>query len=224
MEQRLINIYNDIINDENLEQVKDYFNQKCYLTNLDFGKLVAYFVENCPEDKVHLLDIIFHSQKFKEKNTCYDRFGEPIVHCILYAIAAKTNKDYFIGLLFDKTVPWNWMMYSGSIENSLHIIASLCDTYGKTLTHSLVDLAIENGVCPIDRNDSNISPIEIFKYDHVEEGLTEEERNEIIVKLESSLEEFTITLASDIYDDIKEEVKTSEKTTSTTSLVPAIVS
>lgn len=210
MDERLINIYTDIMNDDNVEQIKEYFEKRCYLTTPDFGKLVAYFVENITDDKIHILDIIFHSAKFKEKNTCCDRFGEPILHCILYAIAAKKNKDYYIGLLFDKTIPWNWMMYSGSIENSLHIIASLCDTYGMELTKALVELALENEVCPLDRNDANINPMEIFRYDHVEDGLTEDERLEIVNILEDSLDYFLIELQSDIYDEVETEVEVEE--------------
>lgn len=212
MEERLLNIYNDIIADENIDQIKEYFKSRCYLINKDFGKLVSHFVEHATPEHYHILDIIFHSEKFAKENTCCDRFGEPILHVILYALAAKSDKEYWKNLLFDETIPWNWMMYSQSIENSLHIIAALCDSFGKDLTNELVDLCIKNDVCPLDRNDADTNAIEIFKYD-VSDGLTEEDRNEIVLKLDEFSKTFTIEIPSATYDELVEEVTTSEAKT-----------
>ena len=199
MTERLLTIYNDIINDEDIKQVTDYFNNKCWLTKSDFGKLVGYFIQQATVQHTYILDIIFSSKKFAENADCVDKYGEPIVNCLLYALGGKHNKDYYFNLLSNPNIPFKWDAISGSLDTPLHVIAGLCDSYGKELTLQLFELAKEHGINPLDRNDADVNPMQIIRYDETGDNLTYEDRNDLVMTLERMSQSFVINVENAAY-------------------------
>lgn len=199
MTERLLTIYNDIINDDDINQVTDYFNNKCYLLKSDFGKLVGYFIQQATVNHTYILDIIFSSKKFADNANCVDKYGEPIVNCLLYALGAKQNKDYYFNLLSNPNIPLRWDMISGSLDSPLHVMASLCDNYGKELTLQLFELAKKHNVNPLSRNDADINAMQLIRYDNVGDNLTDEDRNDLIAVLDKMSQNFVINIENATY-------------------------
>lgn len=228
MEERLLNIYNGVMEDNDLDQVSTYFNDRCYLIKKDFGLLVSHFIETSNVEMMPILNIIFNSKKFKDQSDCCDKYGEPIVHLIIYTIAGKLhhggNVDYLMSLLKDPNLPLRWNLNSESLDSPLHVIASECETLGSDLTWELLTLALQKGCNPLCKNDADLTAMQILRYDILEDNvISDEERNEMIKVLEKNVKKHMITISSKIYE-VEEEIVEVESTvttnTPTMSLVP----
>ena len=207
MEERLLNIYNGIMEDDDLGQVAEYFNNRCYLTKKDFGLLVSHFLTNSSMETKPILDIIFNSKKFKDMNTCCDKYGEPMVNCLIYDIANNpNNNEVLISIIKDENIPLNWNMRSESLDSPLHVIASTCEDLGIDLTWDLLKLAMKHNCNPLDKNDADMTAMQIFRYDVINTDVVNEDiRNEFIKFIEKAISKQTIKITAAAYD--AEEVK-----------------
>lgn len=227
MEERLLNIYNGVMEDNDLNQVSTYFNDRCYLIKKDFGLLLSHFIETSSIDMMPILNIIFKSKKFRDQNDCCDKYGEPMVHLIIYTMAGKlhhgANIDYLMEILNDDDIPLKWNLNSESLDSPLHVIASECETLGPELTWKLLKLAIEKGCNPLCKNDADLTAMQILRYDILEDNvISDEERNEMIKFLEKQIKKHIITISSSVYE-INEEETEVESTVSTNTPTVALV-
>ena len=203
MEERLLNIYKGIMEDDDLGQVEAYFNNRCYLTIKDFGLLLSHFLTNSTSETKPILDIIFKSKKFKDMNACCDKFGEPIVNCLIYDMAtAKPSKKAMLrSIIMDEDIPLKWNVHSESLDSPLHVIASTCEDLGLDITWDLLALAMKNNCNPLDKNDANMTAMQIFRYDVINtDMISEDMRNEFIKFIEKGINKQMIKIKADAYD------------------------
>lgn len=168
------------------DDIHDYFGDKCYMAKSNFSEIVEYFIENTDFD---ILYSIFTSTHFKKNNDLRDSYNEPIIHSIMYAIYAIVTmekedwteakkmelKEGFIKLLTDVSIPFQWNMTDYNIDNPMHLVLTHweCYTLGEILT--ILSLANQNGVSPLNRNDVDCNAFDVlFSYDEMPEEFKEQ--------------------------------------------------
>lgn len=194
----------EIKEEMSLEEVKEYFNDKCVFSTKEFGEVVNEFIIQPNHD---ILRVILSSKKFKEHNACVNEYGEPIVQAILYAIQAvcesddipeirKLNfKESLYNILIEEN-NLNWNLTDINIDNPLHIILSLinCFSYEELLT--LIDIALKNDINPLNKNCLNQNAIDVV----MEFGYDEKQKQTIIAKLATASDKFIIEVKSSAYN------------------------
>ena len=194
----------EIKEEMSLEEVKEFFNNKCIFSAKEFGEVVNEFIIQPNHD---ILRVILSSKKFKEHNTCVNEYGEPIVQAILYAIQAvcesdeipeirKLNfKESLYNILIEEN-NLNWNLTDINIDNPLHIILSLikCFSYEELLT--LIDIALKNDINPLNKNCLNQNAIDVV----MEFGYDEKQKQTIIAKLATASDKFIIEVKSSAYN------------------------
>lgn len=194
----------EIKEEMSLEEVKEFFNNKCIFSAKEFGEVVNEFIIQPNHD---ILRVILSSKKFKEHNTCVNEYGEPIVQAILYAIQAvcesdeipeirKLNfKESLYNILIEEN-NLNWNLTDINIDNPLHIILSLikCFSYEELLT--LIDIALKNDINPLNKNCLNQNAIDVV----MEFGYDEKQKQTIVAKLATASDKFIIEVKSSAYN------------------------
>lgn len=205
MQQYVQNIVKDIKEKMTHDEIKEYFDNKCYFSKDDFGEVISEFMI---KNNHTILKIILKSKKFTECNDCINEYGEPVIQAILYTIQAvysseeiaNDRKRYFkeslLSILFDESINFNWNIVDRNNENPLHVILAMQEYFSYSEIYKLVNLAINNGVNPLNKNcvDDNSFDV-IFNLDY-----SNVERNTLIKKMASVVDNFMIEVKSEAYN------------------------
>lgn len=194
----------EIKEEMSLEEVKEYFNDKCFFSTKEFGEIVNEFIIQPNHD---ILRVILSSKKFKEHNNCINEYGEPIVQAILYAIQAvceseeiseirKLNfKESLYNILIEEK-NLNWTLTDINIDNPLHVILSLVNVFNNDELLELIDISLKNGINPLNKNCLNQNAIDVI----MEFGFNENQKQSIITKLATASDKFIIEVKSSAYN------------------------
>lgn len=194
----------EIKEEMSLEEVKEYFNDKCFFSTKEFGEVVNEFIIQPNHD---ILRVILSSKKFKEHNNCINEYGEPIVQAILYAIQAvcesdeipeirKLNfKESLYNILIEEN-NLNWNLTDINIDNPLHVILSLVNVFNNDELLELIDISLKNGINPLNKNCLNQNAIDVI----MEFGFNENQKQSIITKLATASDKFIIEVKSSAYN------------------------
>lgn len=188
-----------------LEAVKEYFNEKCYLTNKEFGEVINEFIIQPNHD---ILKIIVSSKKFKEHNDCLNEYDEPVIHAIIYAIQAVYESDEIsddIKMRFKTSLlnilngenHLNWNLTDCNVDNPLHVILSISNYFTNDELLKLIDTSLAHGINPLNKNCLNQNAIDVV----LETCNNNTQKELIVTKLAMASDKFLIEVQSSAYSN-----------------------
>ena len=200
-------IVDRIENNMSHDEILDYFGDKCYMAKTTFSEIVEHFIEST---NFEVLYAIFNSLHFKKNAAILDSYNEPIIHSMMYAIyAVVTNsddtftpeqrleiKEGFVNLITDETLPFVWNLTDLNIDNPMHLVLTHWECYTKEEVIKILELAYENGVNPLNRNDMDCNAFDtLFSYDE----FPEEWKNDIMDVLVPMCDDNIIEIEANAY-------------------------
>lgn len=151
--------------------INKYFDSNCNLTFADFGELISQLVEM--PSAFNIFTACLRSNKFKEMPLACDKWGNSIIHMMLYTIVGylstdkdtvdpsmvnlgKITKKQFMDLLLSDDIKFPWDSLNNAYETPLHIVFSYLDIFSYEDAVKLTQKSIFNGLHTTNRDiDSN---------------------------------------------------------------------
>lgn len=164
-------ILDKVKNEMTLAEIKEYFDNKCFLNKDEFGEIVGELVMT--SSQYNILSLVLKSKTFEKYNDCSDVYGEPIVQSILYTIQAvfqvdeleietkEKIKNELLNILFDEEIPFIWDLVDCSLNNLMHTALTMGNCITPDEFIKLLNIAIMNNINPLNKNSDDINAIDL---------------------------------------------------------------
>lgn len=166
----------DIKENMTLDEIKDYFDNRCYMSKAELGEVINDFLYF---PRYEILKVILSSKKFKENTDCSIWDGEPLVQAIMYVIQVICDsedipldrridiRNELVDILTDSTFNLRWDINDSNAENPLHVALQTMNYLTYEQVVKIINVCLEKEINPLNRNIFNQNAFDmLFDFDY----------------------------------------------------------